>query len=154
MSNNQSVEAPDFDRIKREAGPATADGVRLLWAVANDEAQSRRTGIRTATERIAPKSLVDSPVGAQNNYDTNFATVLRFDGAAAANLTGLRARPENSIVIVIVLGAGTVTLTHNSGASEANNRILLAAGVDKPVATNQAVMLMYENLRWREVDWA
>lgn len=154
MAVNLTIEAPQLEYIKKEAGPHTADAVRLLWAVANDEADSRRSGLRVATERIAPKSVVDAPAAAQDNLDTKYATILRFDGATAFNLTGLRARTENTVVIILVLGAGTVTLKHNSGNSEANNRILLAAGADKAVATNKSAILIYENLRWRELDLA
>lgn len=154
MSVNLTVEAPDFDYIKKESGSHTMDAIRLLWSVANDEAAQRRTGLRTATERIAPKSVIDAPAGAKDNYDTQFGAVIRFDGAVAFNLTGLKARTDNSIVILLVLGAGTVTVKHNSGASEATNRILLAAGADKAVATNKALILMYENTRWRELDLA
>lgn len=154
MSVNLTVEAPDFDYIKREAGTHTADAVRMLWAVANDEAAQRRSGLRVATERIAPKSVIDSPAAQQNNYDTQFGAILRFDGAAAFNLTGLRARSDNSIMIILVLGAGTVTVKHNSAASEATNRILLAGAADKAVATNKALVLVYENTRWRELSLA
>jgi hypothetical protein len=154
VSVNLSVEAPDFDYIKKEAGTHTADAIRLLWAVANDEAGSRRTGLRIATERIAPKSVIDSPGGAQNDYDTQFGAILRFDGAVAFNLTGLKARTDNTVMIIIVLGAGTVTVKHNSAASETVNRILLAGAADKAVATNKALILVYENTRWREVSLA
>lgn len=154
MSFNLTIESPQFEYIKKESGTHTSDAIRLLWAVANQEADARRKGLRVATERIAPKSIVNSPAAAQDNYDTQFGTIMRFDGAAAFNLTGLKARSENSIVIILVLGAGTVTLKHNSANSEAVNRILLAAGADKAVATNKAVMLSYQNLRWRELDWA
>ena len=153
MSNNLTVEAPDFDYIKQEAGVHTMDAIRALWYVANDEAKSRRTGVRLATERIEVKTIIASPGASQNNYDTTFATILRFDGAGAINVTGIRARNEGAIVIVLVLGAGTVTLMNNSGSSEATNRMLFHSGADKAVATNKAWMLTYENVRWRELSW-
>jgi hypothetical protein len=154
MAENLTIEAPAFDHIKKEAGTHTEDAIRLLWMVANEEASARRSGLRIATERIAPKSVVDSPAAAQDNLDTKYATILRFDGAIAFNLTGLRARTENTIVIILVLGAGTVTAKHNSANSETTNRILLAGGADKAIATNKTLILCYQNLRWREIDLA
>lgn len=154
MSVNLTIEAPPFELIKKEAGPNTADAVRLLWSVANQEAAERRSGIRIATERIAPKSRIDSPGAAQDNYDTQYATIIRFDGAVAVNVTGFRARSENTLLIVLVLGAATITLKHDSANSEARNRILMAGGADKAIATNQSVILLYENTRWRELELA
>lgn len=154
MSVNLTIESLDFDRIEREAGPVTASAFRALWLVANDEAAQRRTGVRVASERIAPKSVIDSPAANQNDYDTEFGGVIRFDGAVAFNLTGLKARADNTLIIILVLGAGTVTVKHNSASSEATNRILLAAAADKAVATNKALVLLYENTRWRELSLA
>lgn len=154
MSTNLTIESFDFERIKREAGTVTADAIHTLWSVANSEAKSRRTGLRVATERIAPKSVIDSPAAQQDDYDTQDGAIIRFDGAVAFDLTGLRSRSDNTIMIIMVLGAGTVTIKQNSGASEAANRILLAAGADKAVATNKSIVLVYENTRWRELDLA
>lgn len=154
MADNLSVEAPDFDYIKREAGVHTMDGIRLLWSVANSEAKDRRTGVRLAIERQEVKTLVFSLALSQNDFDTAFSTTLRSDGAAAINITGLKARVEGARVRVLVLGAGTVTLKHNSASSEAVNRMLFASGADKAVATNKACDLEYQNSRWREISLA
>ena len=42
MAENLSVQAPDFERIRRSDMVATADGIRLLWLVLNDEIARRR----------------------------------------------------------------------------------------------------------------
>jgi hypothetical protein len=151
LADNLSVEAPDFDYIKKEAGPHTKDGMILLWTVANDEAKQRRTGIRLAIERQEVKTLINSPAVSQDNYDTQFSTTLRFDGVVGINVTGIKARVEGARVRVMVLGVGTITLKHNSASSEAQNRILLFAAADKAVATNKSVELEYQNARWREI---
>ena len=154
MADNLSVSAPDFQYIRKESGPHTEDGIRLLWEVANSEAKDRRTGIRLAIERQEVKTLISSPAVSQNDFDTAYSTTLRFDGATSINITGLKARVEGARVRVLVLGVGTITLKQNSGSSEAQNRILLAAGADKAVATNKAVDLEYQNSRWREISLA
>lgn len=153
MGNQFTVEAPDFDRIKRETGVSTLEGITLLWRVANDEAESRRAGVRSATERMEPKALLLTPAVNQNDLDTQFSTVLRFDGAASVNLTGLQARPDPTIVIIFVLGAGTITLKNQNVGSIDRNRIVTASGGDVAITTNRSVMLMYTNLRWRELKW-
>lgn len=154
MSVNLSVEAPDFDWIKRESGVHTMDGIRLLWSVANSEARDRRTGVRLAIERQEVKTQIDSPAANQNNYDTDYATTLRFDGSAAINITGIKARVEGARIRVLVLGSATITLMHNNASSEAANRILLFAAADKAVATNKSVELEYQSSRWREISLA
>ena len=149
-----TVEAPDFDRIYNETGVATRDGITTLWRVANDEASSRRSAVREAIERQCPKAIILEPSGTTNNLDTQFATVIRFDGAASFDLTGLQARPEPTFLYLVVIGAGTVTLKNASGSSLDRNRILTNSGGDLAIATGLTVMLMYLNLRWREVKWA
>jgi hypothetical protein len=154
LSDNLTVSAPDFDYIRKESGVHTEDGIRLLWMVANSEAKDRRTGIRLAIERQEVKTLIFSLSVNQNNFDTAFSTTLRSDGGSAINITGIKARVEGARIRVLVLGAGTVTLMHNNVSSEATNRMLFAAGADKAVATNKAVELEYQNLRWREISLA
>ena len=149
-----TVEAPDFDRIYNETGVATRDGITTLWRVANDEASSRRSAVREAIERDCPKEIILSPSVNQNNLDTEFATVLRFDGAASVDLTGLQARPEPTIVELTVLGAGTITLRNNSASSLERNRILTYSGANLAITTGLTVRLRYLNTRWREVKWA
>jgi hypothetical protein len=44
MAENFTVDAPDFDLIRKESGPGTEAGMRSLWYVLNDERASRRRG--------------------------------------------------------------------------------------------------------------
>jgi hypothetical protein len=154
MASQFTISAPEFERIYDETGVATRDGIQTIWLAANDEAEARRKGIREAIERMCPKAISQAPVASQNDFDTQFATVLRFDGAVAFNITGLQARPEPTILILTVLGAGTVTLKNESASSIARNRILTQSGGDLAIAVNHSVMLMYLNTRWREMKWA
>lgn len=148
-----TVESPDFENIKRETGVNTMDAIRALWLVANDEARSRRQGVRQAIERQNPKEIILNLGSSQNNYDTQFATVLRSDGSSAVNITGFLARPEPTFIYLCVLGSGTITLKHNSASSEAANRILSYTSADVAVATDQIIRLVYLNARWRYVEW-
>ena len=154
MANQFTIEAPDFDIIYRETGTATRDAITTLWRVANDEASARRSAVREAIERISPKEIILSPSAGMNNLDTQFATVIRFDGAASVNLTGLQARTEPSFLYLTVLGAGTITLKNNNASSLDRNKILTYSGGDVAITTGLTVQLMYLNTRWREVKWA
>lgn len=153
MSVNLTVEAPAFDEIKRETGENTKAGFITLWQVANADAKTARTGIRLAIERQEVKTLIFTLAANQNNFDTAFSSTLRSDGAVAVSITGIKARVEGARIRVLVLGTGTITLSHNSGSSEATNRLLFFAGVDKVVATNRAVDLEYQSARWREISY-
>lgn len=153
-TQNLTIEPPDTDRIRRGDNNATAEAIDLLWRVLNQEQRDRRNGVRMAVERLDPKALIKSPAADQNNYNTQGSTLLRFEGALAFNLTGLIARTENTIAIVDVLGAGTVTLKHENAGSEAANRIRTQSGGDVAIATGKAVMLIYMSGRWREQKWA
>lgn len=149
-----TITAPDFDRVKQETGVATRDAMNSLWLVANDEAASRRAGVREAIERLCPKEIISSPSANQNDSDTQFATVLRFDGSSAINITGFQARAEPTILVLFVLGSATITLKNESASSIARNRILSFSGGDLAIAAGKSVMLIYLNLRWRELKWA
>ena len=154
MGAQLTIESPDFDKIRKESGRATEDGMRLLWLVANDEARDRRNGVREAIERWEKKFIILTPTVNQNDLDTQDTTILRFDGTTAVNVTGLKARVEGTIVLVSVLGAATITLMHDNAGSEARNRMLFQAAANKAVVTNRDVFLKYLNTRWREISLA
>lgn len=149
-----TIISPDFDHIRYEAGQHTSDGILTVWEALNSEAQSRRRGVREAIERMAPKEVILAPAVNQNDLDTQFATVLRFDGAGAVNITGLQQRPEPTAIFLCVLGAGTITLKNQDAASIARNRIVTASGGDVAIATNEQTLLWYLNSRWRQLTWA
>lgn len=148
-----TIESLDLENIERETGPHTRDGLNTLYLAANAEAQARRMGVRQAIERMNPKMIISSPAANQDNFDTEFATVIRFDGAASVNVTGFQDRPEPTAIFLCVLGAGTITLKHQDAGSIARNRIVTNSGADLAIATNKMVMLMYLNTRWREMSW-
>ncbi len=149
-----SIVAPDFDLIRVETGVNTESGFNILWEAANAEARARRTGVRQAVERMNPKMIILAPSVNQNNVDTDFATVLQFDGAASVDITGFQARPEPTAIFLTVLGAGTITLKNNNAGSLDRNKILTATGGDLAIATNTQTLLWYINSRWRQLAWA
>lgn len=154
MAENLSVESPDFDRIRKGNPYATEDAMRLLWFVTNDEIAKRRKADRQISERVSPKVLPLAPTASQNNLDTQGCGLLEFTGTSAINITGIMARTEGDILLLHNTGSGTITFKHGSGSSDATNQLLFASGADKAVATDKSLVLLYLNLRWRELSLA
>lgn len=153
MSENLTIEAPDFERIKKEAGDATRDAANTLWAVLNDVDASQRRGVRRAQEFFQPKTTTLAHTAALDNYDHDNASLLVFTGSAAVNLTGIKA-PETNKAALLVLhntGTGTITVKHNSGSSIAENRITMTAGVDFALSTNKSLILAYIGGLYRQI---
>ncbi len=154
MAENLSVEAPDFDLIRKETGRATEDAVRSLWYVLNDERRQRRLQARRSDGRIAGKILT-SPIAVNaHNFDSEESLITLFTGAAAINLTGLRNGVEGRVVFLLNIGAGTITVKHASASSDALNRIRTQSGGDVSLTTDKTVVLQYANSLWREMKLA
>ena len=154
MATNLSVESPDFDRIRKGDSAATEDAVRLLWYVMNNEIASRRRGDRLISERLSPKVLLKAPSGGENNIDTEGAGLIVYTGATGVTQTGYRAGQDGDILFILVTGSGTISHAHQSASSDAGNRIVTFLGLTKAVATNQALVLIYQDARWRELSLA
>lgn len=151
MSENATVEAPDFDLLRKETGRATEDAIRTLWYSLNDEMRRRRQTQRRSDSRIAGKILVSAVTTNQNNFDTEDALIVLFTGASALDLTGLRNGVEGRMVFLLNIGAGTKTVKHASGSSDALNRFSAAAAADISLTTGKTVIAAYANSLWREV---
>ena len=150
MPQAQSIEAPDFDQIEKESGRATRDGMRLLWGVANFEHRQRRKGDRRLEGRLSPKVLYLAPTVSQNNLDTQDAGVLYYTGASSVNITGYLSREEGDIIFIHVAGAGTISHTNQDAASDATNRFVNNGAATVAAATNQSIMYIFLDSRWRE----
>lgn len=153
MSTNLTIESPNFDKIRKEAGQFTSDAVRLLWEALNDTRSTERRDINLLTRAFTALSL--SPVASVDNQDlgaTSVFTVVSFLGGSAQNLTGFKA-PETGqarLVFVQVSGAGTITVKHNA-TSETANRIITSTGADVARATGSGMVLAYLASNWRQV---
>lgn len=154
MADNLSIQAPDFDRIRKGDYSATEDAVRLLWFVLNNEIKTRRQADRRIEERLSPLVLSMAPAANQNNLDTEGAGVLLFTGSSSVSVTGLIAREVGDIVFVHNLGSGTITLSNLSGSSDGQNQMAFQSGTDKSLPTNKSVVLQYYNTLWRELSLA
>lgn len=154
-STNLTIASPDFDKIKHGDQIATADAIRLLWYIANDEAKTRRIGIQSSIDRSIRKTLTDAPTANQNNYATGGAGIIYFTGSTAFNLTGILGTGEEGERIVLHNeGSGTITVKYNSGSSDAPNRITTQSGADLSLTTGKTVLLHKLGTLWREVKLA
>ena len=151
MASQLTIESPNFDRIRKLDGRAIEDAVRLLWFVANNAADVERRDIEIARNSINNAILYSAPAAAQHNFDLKDAGIVTFTGATAFDLTGVRNGSEGAIRLLVNLGAGTITVKHESASSDAANRINTSTGADVSVTTAKSVLLAYCNSRWREV---
>lgn len=153
MAENLTIEAPDFERIKKEAGDATRDAANTLWSVLNSVDATQRRGIRRAQEFFQPKTTTIAHTANLDNYDHENASLLVFTGTAAINLTGIKAPESNKSAILVLhnIGTGTITVKHNSVSSIAENRISLTAAVDFSLAINKSLILAYINGFYRQI---
>lgn len=81
-----------------------------------------------------------------NNWaPTNFATatVIYFSADAPHDLTGLAGGTPGRVVVLINVGAQTVTVKHGSGSSSAANRFQLPGGADMAVGGDASIRLIY-----------
>jgi hypothetical protein len=153
VSENQTIESPDFLKIKDESGYATSDAVRLLWYVLNDEAATRRRSVRAAQERLEPAVKTAAPTANQDNYPTDGASIIYFNGSTNVSISGIMA-PEPGkarILLIHVGGTGTITFLNASASSITENRIVTSTGADRARATNTSLMLAYLDSRWRDI---
>lgn len=152
MAINQTVEAPNFEKIADEAGQFTSDAVNLLWAAINDTRASARRDTRVSQDMLQPKVLRLSPSASVNNLDLQGCSTVSFVGGSAQDFTGLRAPETGSsrLVFIQVIGAGTITLKNNA-TSDTVNRILTNTGADVALTTNLGAILVYLDDRWRQV---
>lgn len=151
MAESLTVEAPDFDLLRKETGRATEDAIRTLWYVVNNEMRQRRQLQKRSDDRLQGKILTSTVTTNQNNFDTENALIVLFTGASALNLTGLRNGEEGRTVVLLNIGAGTITVKHASASSDALNRFNTAAAADVSLVTGKTVIVSYANSLWREV---
>lgn len=155
MAENLSIESPDFNRIRKGDSRATEDAVRLLWFVLNDELKKRRMGDRRIEQRISPKVVTFAPSANQNNVDLDGSGLVVYTGSSAVNITGYRAPSEDGdIVFILVTGSATITHQNQNASSDAGNRLVFQGAADLAVTTNKALVLIYQNARWREMKLA
>jgi hypothetical protein len=154
MSQNLSIESPDFDAIQNGDDAATSDAVRLLWQALNFEMRQRRSGDRNLSDRLSPRVLSRAPTGGENNVDTEGAGVLLYTGSSSVTITGYRAREEGDILFIHNVGSGTITHAHESASSDAANRMTFQAAANKGVGANRSIVLQYLSGRWREMSLA
>jgi len=152
MSTNQTVEAPNFEKISKEAGQFTSDAINLLWAAINDTRATERRGHRQATEMLAPKVLTIDAAASVNDLDLEGASVVSFIGTSAQNFTGARAPDtgKTRILFIQVNGSGTITIKHNV-TSETANQFVCSTGADTARATGSGIVFAYLSSKWREV---
>src|SRR5262245_43521206 len=107
MSNNLTIESPNFEKINSESGQFTSDAIALLWAAINDTRKTERIDFRRASDQLRPKVLTLNPSASTDNLDLQGCSVVSFVGTTAQNLTGFRAPETGKSQVVLVQVSGS-----------------------------------------------
>tara|TARA_Y100000310_G_scaffold322653_1_gene381943 strand:+ start:193 stop:720 length:528 start_codon:yes stop_codon:yes gene_type:complete len=97
---NLSIEAPDLDRIRRESGAATEDGVRLLWMALNDT----RKLVRAADQRQVLQVVQAGTVTSVSTTSATYVTT-----GLTATITPKRSDSTLTVDIHQHIGSGNTT---------------------------------------------
>lgn len=146
------IQAPNFDKIEKEAGAYTSQAVFTLWAAFNALTSTERAHSTIAISELFSNTVTVSAGASIDNLDMRGFGTLAFSGASAQNFTGIVA-PETGrtkFVFVKVYGAGTITAKHNV-TSIAANRLSLSGAVDFAMTTGKGLILAYVNTFWSEI---
>lgn len=152
MSNNLTIESPNFEKIDKEAGQFTSDAISTLWSALNDTRKTERVDFRLAKDILSPRVLTVAPAASVDNLDLQGCSVIQFTGSSAQNFTGMIA-PETGqtrLIIVHNTGTGTITAKHNL-TSETANRLSNIGAADKAVATGASLVYLYLSGLWRQI---
>jgi len=97
---NLTIESPSFDRIRKESGRSTEDGLRLLWLALNDT----RSMVRRAT-----KHQVQQIVNASTSTPVSTTSATYVTTGLEATITPLRS--DSTIVVDVhqFIASGTTT---------------------------------------------
>lgn len=81
----------------------------------------------------------------QNDYDLGQVGILRVLTSSSVNLTGLANGYGGRILIILKVGANNLTIVHNSGSSQAANRIFNPSAADITLSVVGAAILNYSS---------
>jgi hypothetical protein len=152
VSNNLTIESPNFEKISKEAGQFTSDAISTLWSALNDTRKTERIDFRLARDIMAPKVLPLAASASVDNLDLAGCSVIQFTGSTAQNFTGMRA-PETGITRIVLIhntGSGTITAKHNA-TSDTANRLSNSTAADVALATGASRLYIYLSSLWRDV---
>lgn len=82
--------------------------------------------------------------GSQNNVTIGNVLIVRVTDAGAVTWTGLTADSARRFLVVHAVGAGGLTLVHQSASSTASNRFALVGAANAALATNALALLVYD----------
>lgn len=105
-------------------------------------------------ERQETFTTLDQFTANQNNLDTGDGIVFRISSDATRLITGLLAGIDGEIKTFINVGSNEVEFPHQSGSSDAANRLLNATAAPLLIDPNEQVTYWYDitTARWREID--
>jgi hypothetical protein len=152
VSNNLTVQSPEFERIVKEAGKFTSDAMSTLWYALIDLKRSQRVDTRRAQDLLEPRVIEVNAAASVNDLDLQGCSVVLFTGTTAQNFTGMRA-PETGrsrVVLIYVFGSGTIT-AKQTVTSDTGNQLDNKTAADTAFATRGGAVYCYLSNKWRQV---
>ena len=142
-----SSKVADFTELTR----VTMMGADDFWLYFQSE--DGLTDYKVAKSSIFPIPSTPAQItSSQNNYViSNDADVFRISTDASRNITGIAGGWDGRKIKIINVGSFQLNLVHQSGSSDAANRIIMDSSLDANIAANSVVDLIYDGTtsRWR-----
>lgn len=132
----------------------TGPGVVLAIA---PNASTGRTDITVSADPALGTTITPATIGAnQNNYSPtgwSGADYVRLVASSTYNITGLDKVATHPKKLIANVGLNAITLKHNSGSSDGDNRFDLASGTDYVLNPGAVALVFYDavSLKWRRV---
>lgn len=146
-SANASAVVPATNAAGTTTEKVTLGGIRDLAHASNHQ-----TGGADAIANVvvSPSQITAS----QNNYNPGTGDIFRISSDAARDITGLAGGASGRAILLVNVGSHAITLKHQSGSSDAANRIVTQwAGDNAIAASGGAAVLLYDGTteRWRVI---
>ncbi len=133
----------------------TADALTTgaLLSLDADGAANTALALNVGGAYATKKGTDYSTTGTTNDVNFGATSLVRLTGASAQTINGIAGGIDGERLTIINAAAQSATLSNQSTASVAANRILTGTGADLSVAADASVQLVYDSgsSRWRVV---
>jgi len=160
----------DAATLAIEAAPTAGTNVAItnsysLWVQAGDTRLDGNVGLgaapvakldvagNLALRAVSPAALA---AGTTNNYAgaAGRTWVRLAANALGSTVTGFTGGVDGALMIVLNLGSGSLTLSHQNTGSSAANRMITTTGLDVVLTTDGIASFIYDSgtSRWRQIS--
>lgn len=126
--------------------------LRLVKDVNDIRTALRRVTVNLPLFDISNENTPDAIETDEDNYVIGNYDVIRLNGTDDITITGFRGGVKGRYIKVFNVGSTVITLAHESGSSDAENRFSFAPGIDTIITAGSSILLYYDasQSRWIE----